>query len=112
MLLDAGIVHQDVERPERGGRLVDEAPDLVHRADVGRQDDAADAVRRHLRQRRRGRGRGADVVDGHVRAFPREANGDAPPDAPAAAGHQRVLSPQSQVVTGHVVPRPPGWSHR
>ena len=81
VLFDARVVHQHVEPAECLGASRDQVAHFADRSEIGANDGAATAERLDLGQRFFGAPGVAVVVDDDVRAFLREADGDAAADA-------------------------------
>ncbi len=91
----AGVVDEDVDRPECIDRGLDRGIHVGALGDVAAHGDGLVA------DRGRGRTRGPliDVDDGNARAFARESFGDALAEARAGTGHQRNLVVETHVVS-------------
>ena len=85
--LDAGIVHQHVDRPEGGFGRGDHGGDLVRLGDVGARVDRLDAeLLLQPGALLLDRGRVAETIDGDVRALLGEGARDREPDARCGTG--------------------------
>ena len=89
-VLDAGIVDEDVDRPEGCLGLPDHAGDLVRLRHVGRRMDGLDAeLGLDAAPRALDLARIAEAVEDHVGAFFGHGPGDGEADAAGRAGHDR-----------------------
>jgi hypothetical protein len=84
----AGVVHQDVDRPQRA-RLGRHPLDLIGRRQVAADRDAAPAERDDLGRHRLSPLSVAVVVDRHVSAPPSQRPRDRRPDVATPTGDQR-----------------------
>lgn len=89
MLLESGVVHEDIELAEGADRFVDCLGAKSRLADIARQQQATpslvfDGSLRGFRIRML-----VEICDGDIGAFAREKNGDRPPDPRVSAGNER-----------------------
>ena len=91
--VDAGVVHQHVDRPVTRHDLLDRAPYLVFHGDVGAPEMRVRARRRQL-VRRPASGIVVHVDEHHGRPFGGAFLDDGAADAAGATGHERNFAVQ------------------
>jgi hypothetical protein len=107
-LVDAGIVHQDVERAERLLRLGEQALDVRLSRDIGLHRNGLAALAGDLGHHAVGAVLAGGVVDDDRRAFIRQMLGDGGANPLGCPGHDRHLVRElAHVLVPHVRLRPP-----
>ena len=95
VLLDPGVVDEDVERPELLDRLIDQAAGLVGAGEIRLDQHATTAGRFDFGQRLSRLAVDVEIVDDDVRPLASQPDGDRPADPAAAARDHCPLADQS-----------------